>query len=91
MNDQPRRRPQGKPPQGKPYRRPQRDPVRILAFDALRAVSERDAYANLMLPGLLKAAAKEAAEKGRTFDRRDAALATELVYGTLRRQAPMTR
>ncbi|WP_435128125.1 RsmB/NOP family class I SAM-dependent RNA methyltransferase [Actinacidiphila sp. bgisy144] len=72
--------------QGKPYRRPQKDPVRVLAFEALRAVGERDAYANLVLPGLLRAAEQEAAKKGRTFDRRDAALATELVYGTLRHQ-----
>ena len=72
--------------QAKPYRRPKRDPVRVLAFEALRAVDERDAYANLVLPGLLKDAAEEAARKGRTFDRRDAALATELVYGTLRNQ-----
>jgi 16S rRNA (cytosine967-C5)-methyltransferase len=73
-------------PQGTPYRRPQRDPVRILAFEALRAVGERDAYANLVLPGLLRAAEEEAKRKGREFDRRDAALATELVYGTLRHQ-----
>ncbi|MEU5045444.1 RsmB/NOP family class I SAM-dependent RNA methyltransferase [Streptomyces griseorubiginosus] len=66
---------------GKPYRRPQKDPVRILAFEALRAVDERDAYANLVLPPLLR----KAREKG-GFDARDAALATELVYGTLRRQ-----
>ncbi|GAA3775549.1 RsmB/NOP family class I SAM-dependent RNA methyltransferase [Streptomyces phyllanthi] len=66
---------------GKPYRRPQKDPVRILAFEALRAVDERDAYANLVLPPLLR----KAREKG-DFDGRDAALATELVYGTLRRQ-----
>ncbi|NEC87142.1 transcription antitermination factor NusB [Streptomyces sp. SID12501] len=66
---------------GKPYRRPQKDPVRILAFEALRAVDERDAYANLVLPPLLRAARA----KG-DFDGRDAALATELVYGTLRRQ-----
>ncbi|WP_037914575.1 RsmB/NOP family class I SAM-dependent RNA methyltransferase [Actinacidiphila yeochonensis] len=72
--------------QAKPYRRPKRDPVRILAFEALRAVDERDAYANLVLPSLLKDAAEEAVAKGRTFDRRDAALATELVYGTLRNQ-----
>lgn len=80
MSEQPRR-PQksGKP--GKPYRRPQKDPVRILAFEALRAVDERDAYANLVLPPLLRAARA----KG-DFDGRDAALATELVYGTLRRQ-----
>ncbi|MFE2043581.1 RsmB/NOP family class I SAM-dependent RNA methyltransferase [Streptomyces sp. NPDC059477] len=66
---------------GKPYRRPQKDPVRILAFDALRAVDERDAYANLVLPPLLR----KAREKD-GFDGRDAALATELVYGTLRWQ-----
>ncbi|MEU6949149.1 transcription antitermination factor NusB [Streptomyces sp. NPDC046316] len=75
MSEQARRRPP------KPYRRPQKDPVRILAFEALRAVDERDAYANLVLPPLLK----KAREKG-DFDGRDAALATELVYGTLRRQ-----
>ncbi|MFJ7966755.1 RsmB/NOP family class I SAM-dependent RNA methyltransferase [Streptomyces sp. NPDC096324] len=77
MSEQPRR------PQktGKPYRRPQKDPVRMLAFEALRAVDERDAYANLVLPPLLR----KARQKG-DFDARDAALATELVYGTLRRQ-----
>ncbi|MFF9913123.1 RsmB/NOP family class I SAM-dependent RNA methyltransferase [Streptomyces sp. NPDC013457] len=75
MSEQARRRPP------KPYRRPQKDPVRILAFEALRAVDERDAYANLVLPPLLR----KAREKG-DFDGRDAALATELVYGTLRRQ-----
>lgn len=41
----------------------------------LRAVDERDAYANLTLPGLLR-------ERG--LDGRDAAFATELGYGTLR-------
>ncbi len=66
---------------GKPYRRPKKDPVRMLAFEVLRAVDERDAYANLVLPPLLR----KAREKGE-FDGRDAALATELVYGTLRRQ-----
>ncbi|MFG2227176.1 RsmB/NOP family class I SAM-dependent RNA methyltransferase [Streptomyces sp. NPDC048644] len=75
MSQQPHRRP------SKPYRRPQKDPVRILAFEALRAVDERDAYANLVLPPLLRKA-RESAD----FDSRDAALATELVYGTLRRQ-----
>jgi 16S rRNA (cytosine967-C5)-methyltransferase len=80
------RRPSPAARKGKPYRRPQRDPVRILAFEALRAVDERDAYANLVLPGLLRGAEAEAAKKGQEFDRRDAALATELVYGTLRRQ-----
>ncbi|MGW3726083.1 transcription antitermination factor NusB, partial [Streptomyces sp. NPDC000851] len=66
---------------GKPYRRPKKDPVRILAFEALRAVDERDAYANLVLPPLLRKA-----RESEDFDGRDAALATELVYGTLRRQ-----
>ncbi|MEV7785563.1 transcription antitermination factor NusB [Streptomyces sp. NPDC088106] len=77
MSDQPRRprRP------AKPYRRPQKDPVRVIAFEALRAVDERDAYANLVLPPLLRKA-----REGGGFDARDAALATELVYGTLRRQ-----
>ncbi|MFT2016030.1 RsmB/NOP family class I SAM-dependent RNA methyltransferase [Streptomyces sp. 796.1] len=65
----------------KPYRRPKKDPVRVLAFEALRAVDERDAYANLVLPPLLR----KAREDG-SFDARDAALATELVYGTLRWQ-----
>jgi 16S rRNA (cytosine967-C5)-methyltransferase len=41
----------------------------------MRAVAERDAYANLLLPALL-------AERGLTG--RDAAFATELTYGTLR-------
>ncbi|MFG3256384.1 RsmB/NOP family class I SAM-dependent RNA methyltransferase [Streptomyces sp. NPDC048172] len=65
----------------KPYRRPRKDPVRVLAFEALRAVDERDAYANLVLPPLLKKAREQEG-----FEARDAALATELVYGTLRRQ-----
>lgn len=56
MSEQPRR-PQ-KP--GKPYRRPQKDPVRMLAFEALRAVDERDAYANLVLPPLLRKARRRA-------------------------------
>jgi 16S rRNA (cytosine(967)-C(5))-methyltransferase len=52
-----------------------RDPVRRTAYDVLRAVDERAAYANLLLPKLL-------AERHITG--RDAALATELTYGTLR-------
>jgi 16S rRNA (cytosine967-C5)-methyltransferase len=64
----------------RPYRRPKKDPARITAFKALRAVDERDAYANLVLPPLLREAEKQG------MDRRDAALATELVYGTLRLQ-----
>ncbi|MFJ1648756.1 RsmB/NOP family class I SAM-dependent RNA methyltransferase [Streptomyces sp. NPDC088258] len=75
MNQQAPRRP------AKPYRRPKKDPVRLLAFEVLRAVDERDAYANLVLPPLLKKARENTG-----FEARDAALATELVYGTLRRQ-----
>ena len=56
-------------------RRAQLDPARRAAFDVLRAVSERDAYANLALPSLLS-------ERGITG--RDAAFATELTYGTCR-------
>ncbi len=83
MSDQPSSSPAKRPAKrpARPHRRPQKDPVRFLAFEALRAVDERDAYANLVLPPLLK----KARAKG-NFDERDAALATELVYGTLRRQ-----
>ena len=51
------------------------DPVREVARDVLRAVRERDAYANLVLPKLLRE---------RKITGRDAALATELTYGTAR-------
>jgi 16S rRNA (cytosine967-C5)-methyltransferase len=58
----------------RPRRRPL-DPARAAAFEVLRAVSERDAYANLALPALLR-------ERG--ISGRDAAFATELTYGTCR-------
>src|SRR5579875_917753 len=66
--------PAGRPPA---RRRPPAaaDPARLAAFDVLRAVADRDAYANLLLPRML-------ATRGVTG--RDAALATELAYGTLR-------
>lgn len=60
-----------------PARPPVQDPARQAALDTLRAVRERDAYANLVLPGLLRA---------RRIHGRDAALATELAYGTSRAQ-----
>jgi 16S rRNA (cytosine967-C5)-methyltransferase len=60
----------------KPARR-RADPARGVAYRVLCAVAERDAYANLLLPALLR-------ESGLTG--RDAALATELAYGTLRGQ-----
>jgi 16S rRNA (cytosine967-C5)-methyltransferase len=51
------------------------DPARRAAYDVLRAVADRDAYANLLLPAMLT-------ERGLVG--RDAAFATELTYGTLR-------
>jgi 16S rRNA (cytosine967-C5)-methyltransferase len=59
----------------RPYRPPAADPARMAAYDVLTAVRERDSYANLVLPGLLR---------DRRLDTRDAAFATELAYGTLR-------
>ena len=60
-----------------PSRPPAEDPARLAALDTLRAVRERDAYANLALPALLKQ---------RKITGRDAALATELTYGACRAQ-----
>ncbi|MBW4720966.1 RsmB/NOP family class I SAM-dependent RNA methyltransferase [Saccharothrix obliqua] len=60
-----------------PVRPPAVDPARQAALDTLRAVRQRDAYANLVLPGLLR---------DRRITGRDAALATELAYGTARAQ-----
>ena len=51
------------------------DPARLAAYDVLVAVREDDAYANLVLPQLLRE---------RRIEGRDAAFATELVGGTLR-------
>ncbi len=70
----PRKPGTGRPPQRR-RARAQLDPARRAAFDVLRAVSERDAYANLALPALL-------AERG--IHGRDAAFATELTYGACR-------
>ena len=51
------------------------DPARNAAFDVLTEVSASDAYANLVLPPLLRE---------RRIIGRDAGFATELTYGTLR-------
>ncbi|MEO5920054.1 MAG: transcription antitermination factor NusB [Pseudolysinimonas sp.] len=56
---------------------PRVQPARRVAYEVLRAVREDDAYANLLLPTLLTEARLAPA---------DAALATELAYGTLRRR-----
>lgn len=52
-------------------------PARLVAYDVLRAVSGSDAYANLLLPTAISRAGLSGS---------DAGLATELTYGTLRRQ-----
>jgi len=52
------------------------DGARLTAYDVLDGVTSRDAYANLLLPQLLR----ERPE----LDQRDAAFATQLAYGTLR-------
>lgn len=51
------------------------DTPRLVARDLLRAVRERDAYANLVLPALLRE---------HRLSGRDAAFATELAYGACR-------
>ena len=53
------------------------DPARDAAFEVWRAVSERGAYANLLLPAVLRQ---------RGIRGRDADFATELTYGGLRVQ-----
>lgn len=66
---------------GRPSRHDRRPPraeisgARLVAFDVLRDVADRDAYANLALPSRIRAAG---------LDSRDAALATELAAGVLR-------
>jgi 16S rRNA (cytosine967-C5)-methyltransferase len=60
-------------PKGDPARRV--DAARRTAYEAVAAVHREDAYANIVLPRLLR--------EGRVTGR-DAALATELTYGTLR-------
>jgi 16S rRNA (cytosine967-C5)-methyltransferase len=56
------------------------DPARLAAYELLRTVAEQDAYANLTLPRLI--------DKHRLAGR-DAALTTELAYGTLRAQGTL--
>ena len=70
-------------PRGRQDRRATRpDAPRRAAYDVLRAVSHRQAYANLLLPNLLRE---------RRITGRDAGLATELAYGTLRAQGTLDR
>ncbi len=59
------------------FKKPKVDPVRFLVFDILTEVNRRDGYSNLLLPRALDSS---------SFDQRDKAFATELLYGTLRMQ-----
>ena len=59
------------------FKKPKADPVRLLVFDILTEVNRRDGYSNLLLPRALDSS---------SFDHRDKAFATELLYGTLRMQ-----
>ncbi|MBP3222751.1 MAG: 16S rRNA methyltransferase [Actinomycetaceae bacterium] len=64
----------------KQYKHPRKsslDAPRRVAFECIRSVHNDDAYANLLLPKLIKKA---------HLQRRDAAFATNLTYGTLRMQ-----
>lgn len=70
------RRDQGGPPRRPATERPpQIDPARAAALELLAAVREREAYANLALPKILR---------DHRLSGRDASLATELGYGTCR-------
>lgn len=75
----PQRRPAGRTSQRPSQRGSQRtvQPARRVAYRVLRAVSESDAYANLLLPSAIAEA---------ELSPQDAGLATELAYGTLRRR-----
>ncbi|RBY88278.1 RsmB/NOP family class I SAM-dependent RNA methyltransferase [Blastococcus sp. TF02A-26] len=85
MSGPPRRggrsRPGGRP-KGHQGQRPraQLDGARLTAYDVLDAVSSREAYANLLLPQLLRE---------RQLDPRDAAFTTQLAYGALRAQGTL--
>ena len=61
-------------------RRPVLDGARLTAYDVLDGVTSRGAYANLLLPQLLRE---------RQLNERDAAFATQLGYGTLRAQGTL--
>jgi 16S rRNA (cytosine967-C5)-methyltransferase len=73
----------GGPRQGRRHpatRRRVLDGARLTAYDVLDAVSSRQAYANLLLPQLLRE---------RQLDPRDAGFATQLAYGALRAQGTL--
>ena len=70
-------RPRDQQPRDKKLRDKDVDVAREVARDVLRAVREQSAYANLLLPRLLRE---------RRITGRDAAFATELTYGAARAQ-----
>ena len=70
-------RPRDQQPRDKKLREKDVDVAREAARDVLRAVREQSAYANLLLPRLLRE---------RRITGRDAAFATELTYGAARAQ-----
>ncbi|ANS77604.1 Ribosomal RNA small subunit methyltransferase B [Serinicoccus hydrothermalis] len=73
--DRGRRGPRRRSAQTPARRAREADPARSVAFRVLRQVDTDEAFANLVLPGALRAA---------SLSGRDAAFATELTYGTLR-------
>ena len=77
-----RRRPDSRPQKQQKQQKQPRPDARTVALAVMAAVRERAAYANLALPAELRRA---------KLDTRDAALATELTYGTLRAQGLLDR
>jgi 16S rRNA (cytosine967-C5)-methyltransferase len=61
----------------KKFTKPRPDAPRLLAYDIISEVNQRNGYSNLLLPQALGAS---------TLDERDRGFTTELVYGTIRMQ-----
>lgn len=61
----------------KKFTKPRPDAARLLAYDIISEVNQRNGYSNLLLPQALTAS---------KLDERDRGFTTELVYGTIRMQ-----
>lgn len=61
----------------KKFTKPRPDAPRLLAYDIISEVNQRNGYSNLLLPQALSSS---------TMDERDRGFTTELVYGTIRMQ-----
>ena len=61
----------------KKFTKPRPDAARLLAYDIISEVNQRNGYSNLLLPQALTAS---------SMDERDRGFTTELVYGTIRMQ-----